>query len=234
MEKVAVMDDGSIAQMLEAARAYNDTLPGKFNRFYFSEDDRLEYYGLLNVADMGVIGTLEIGSISVMLPIYLGTDESVLQIGIGHFEGSSLPVGGAGTHSVITGHRGLPASTLLTNLDRVTIGEFFVVRVLNEVLVYQVDQILVVTPDNLSALEISPQMDYCTVITCTPYGINSHRLLVRGIRVDYEEAEAAGFIVFPAELRAADDIPIPIAFAAAAVFSVVAGFLIFRRIRKNK
>jgi sortase A len=188
-EDVAMMDEGPILEMLEAARAYNETLRGTPNRFLFTEEERLVYNGLLNVAGRGVIGTLDIDLIGVMLPIYHGTSEGVLQVGIGHYEGSSLPVGGEGTHAVVTGHRGLPSSTLLTNLDRMVIGDTFVVRVLNEVLAYQVDQILVVQPDDLSALGIVPGMDYCTLITCTPYGINSHRLLVRGVRV--EDAEAA-------------------------------------------
>jgi sortase A len=130
------------------------------------------------------MGYIEVPEIDVTLPIYHGTDEGVLQIAIGHLAGSSLPVGGEDTHSVVSGHRGLPSAKLFTNLDKLKEGDCFVIRVLNEVFTYEVDRILIVQPDDLSGLNIEKGKDYCTLITCTPYSINTHRLLVRGHRVD--------------------------------------------------
>ena len=138
---------------------------------------------LLNVDGNGVMGYIEIPSIRVSLPIYHGTSDVVLQAGIGHTEWSSLPVGGEGSHCVLPGHRGLPSAKLFTNLDKLVEGDTFTLHVLNEVLTYEVDQILVVEPQETEALQIVPGKDYCTLVTCTPYGINSHRLLVRGHRV---------------------------------------------------
>lgn len=130
------------------------------------------------------MGYIEIESLGVSLPIYHGTDDAVLQIGVGHLDWTSLPVGGEGTHCVISGHRGLPSAKLFTNLDKMSVGDTFVLRVLDEVLTYEVDQILIVEPDDTEALQIEQGKDLCTLVTCTPYGINTHRLLVRGHRVE--------------------------------------------------
>ena len=138
----------------------------------------------------GVMGYVEIPSLDCMLPIYHGTDEAVLQIAVGHIPGSSLPVGGMGTHSVLSGHRGLPSAKLFTNLDQLAEGDVFRLHVLDEVLTYEVDQILTVEPQDVAALEIDPAQDFCTLVTCTPYGINSHRLLVRGHRIETVEEQA--------------------------------------------
>ena len=183
-DTVAALDEEDCTGLLETARTYNESLVGKRNRFILSEDEWVEYESLLNFTEGGVIGTLEIGRIGVRLPIYHGAGESALEMGIGHLEGSSLPVGGPGTHSILTGHRGLPSSILLTNMDRLSIGDTFALYVLGEILAYQVDRILVVEPDELGSLIIVPGEDYCTLITCTPYGINTHRLLVHGHRTD--------------------------------------------------
>ena len=136
------------------------------------------------------MGYIEIESIQVNLPIYHGTEDSVLQIAVGHLDWSSLPVGGAGSHCVMSGHRGLPSAKLFTHLDELVEGDTFVVRVLDEVFTYEVDQILIVEPEDVSALTIEPGNDLCTLVTCTPYGINSHRLLVRGHRIENEVASA--------------------------------------------
>ncbi|MGN0972064.1 MAG: class C sortase, partial [Aristaeellaceae bacterium] len=136
------------------------------------------------------MATLEIPDLGVNLPVYHGTSEAVLQVALGHVEGSSLPVGGEGTHCVISGHRGLPSAKLFSNLDQLVIGDVFLLRVLDETLTYQVDQILVVEPEDMEALALVPGEDYCTLVTCTPYGINSHRLLVRGTRIETEQAAA--------------------------------------------
>ena len=156
-----------------------------------TDEERAQYESLLNVSGNGIIGYIEIPSINCSLPIYHGTDEAILQIAVGHIEGTSLPVGGSGTHCVLSGHRGLPSARLFTDLDKMVIGDTFLMRVLDETLTYEVDQIRIVLPYELDDLEIEEGKDYCTLVTCTPYGINSHRLLVRGHRIEnQEEAQA--------------------------------------------
>jgi len=189
MHAVETLSEQDFTDLFEAAREYNEKLLRKPNRFQMSENELAEYMGLLDLAGLGVIGMLEIEEIDIHLPIFHGTNEGVLQIGLGHLEGSSLPVGGAGTHAVITGHRGLPSSTLLTNLDRLVIGDTFKVNVLNETFIYRADQIIIVEPHETAALAIDPNADYCTLVTCTPIGINTRRLLVRGHRVGGETDE---------------------------------------------
>lgn len=183
-EAVTQVDDDTYVRMLEAARAYNEKLAGSEQSWTLSEEEREEYYELLNVAGSGIMGYIEIPSINVSLPIYHGVDEAVLQIAVGHIEGSSLPVGGLGSHCVLSGHRGLPSAKLFTNLDQLVEGDVFMIRVLDETLTYEVDQIRIVEPTDLSALEREDGKDYCTLVTCTPYGVNSHRLLVRGHRIE--------------------------------------------------
>ena len=188
-EQVANIDNDRYAQLWEDARAYNQTLIGKENRFQISEVERETYESLLNVGGNGIIGYIEIAKIGCSLPIYHGTDEGVLQIAVGHIEGTSLPTGGESTHCVVSGHRGLPSARLFTDLDKLIPGDNFIMRVLDETLTYEVDQILIVEPQELDALAIEEGKDYCTLVTCTPYGINTHRLLVRGHRVaNAEEA----------------------------------------------
>ena len=182
-EQVAELDNTHYRQLWQAAEAYNQTLAGKSNRWVLSDGERAQYEALLDVSGTGIIGYVEIPEIRVSLPIYHGVDEAVLQIAAGHIEGSSLPVGGTGTHCVLSGHRGLPSARLFTDLDQLTEGDVFMLRVLDAVLTYEVDQIHIVEPHELQDLELVPGQDYCTLVTCTPYGINSHRLLVRGHRI---------------------------------------------------
>jgi sortase A len=187
-EDVGRMDGTELLVMLELALEYNYELALQTDRWApMGEEARAVYAAQLNVAGRGVMGTLEIPVIGVSLPIYHSTGANVLQVGIGHLEGSSLPVGGESSHCVITGHRGLPSSVLLTDLNRMEPGDDFTLRVLGRAFTYRVDQIRTVLPNDFSELEIIPGKDYCTLLTCTPYGINSHRLLVRGERVDVEE-----------------------------------------------
>ena len=188
-EQVTELDDSTFEQLRADAQAYNATLPDKVNRFVLSDEERARYESLLDVSGNGILGYIEIPSIKCALPIYHGTDESVLQIAVGHIEGSSLPVGGETTHCVLSGHRGLPSAKLFTNLDQLSKGDVFIMQVLDETLTYEVDQILIVEPHETDALAIEPGQDYCTLVTCTPYGINTHRLLVRGHRVE-NQAEA--------------------------------------------
>jgi len=185
--QVAELDNGRYEQLWADARSYNVGLIQKADRYEMSDEEQEEYESLLDVSGSGIIGYIEIPLIGCSLPIYHGTDESVLQIAVGHIAGTSLPVGGAGTHSVLSGHRGLPSARLFTDLDQLNMGDNFILRILDETLTYEVDQILIVEPHEMDALEIVPGKDYCTLVTCTPYGINSHRLLVRGHRTENQE-----------------------------------------------
>ena len=194
-EDLVQLSETDYSDIIEAAKKYNESLLSKPNRFNFTESELKEYYKF-DFTGRGIIGTIEIDAIKVNLPIYLGTDENVLQVGLGHLEGSSLPIGGVGTHSVISGHRGLPSSTLLTNADQLIIGDTFTLKILNETLTYQIDNIVIVEPDNLDPLGIDPEKDYCTLTTCTPYGINSHRLLLRGSRIFPENGEGIMHRIF--------------------------------------
>ena len=184
VEQVAQMDEDQYDQVLAAAREYNLSLTERANSYLLTDEQRQSYNQLLNVAGNGVMGYIEIPSIDVSLPIYHGTQESVLQVAVGHLDWTSLPVGGESTHCVVSGHRGLPSAKLFTNLDKLREGDVFIFRVLNEVLTYEVDQILIVEPHQSDALLISRGKDLCTLVTCTPYGINTHRLMVRGHRIE--------------------------------------------------
>ena len=184
-EAVADIDDTQYEAILAEAREYNRKLQGRAFSLELSDEEKEEYNRILRISENGVMAYIDIPKINCSLPIYHGTDESVLQIAIGHLEGTSLPVGGAGTHTVLSGHRGLPSAKLFTDLDKMREGDTFTIQVLNEYMIYEVDQILTVLPHEVDALRIEPGMDYCTLITCTPYGINTHRLLVRGHRTDH-------------------------------------------------
>ena len=184
VEAVAEIDNTDYEKMWQEAVAYNEKLKEKSGRWTPTDEELEEYERLLNVSDTGIMGYIEIPKIKVSLPIYHGTDEAILQIAIGHIPGSSLPVGGKGTHCVVSGHRGLPSAKLFTDLDQLEEGDLFMMRILDETLTYEVDQVRIVEPEELSDLEIDEDKDLCTLVTCTPYGINSHRLLVRGHRVE--------------------------------------------------
>ena len=183
-EEVSGLDEDQYQALWEAAAAYNASLLERNNAYLLTEEQKAVYEQLLNVSGLGIMGYIEIPSIDCSLPIYHGTEESVLQIAIGHLEWTSLPVGGESTHCVLSGHRGLPSAKLFTNLDKLQEGDVFLLRVLDEVLTYDVDQILIVEPQETGALRIVEGEDYCTLVTCTPYGINTHRLLVRGHRIE--------------------------------------------------
>ena len=177
--------------------AYNGQIPERKNVYVLEDEEKEKYHSLLDVSGTGIMGYVEIPVINCALPIYHGTEESVLQIAVGHLEWSSLPVGGEGSHSVVSAHRGLPSAKLFTDLDQLAVGDTFMLRVLDEVLTYEVDQILIVEPQEIEALKIEEEKDYCTLVTCTPYGINSHRLFVRGHRV--ENAEGARVVKVTAD-----------------------------------
>ena len=183
-EEVANLNQDQYDEIWAAAESYNASLADRVNAYQLSDAQKEEYQQLLNVSGLGIMGYIEIPSIDCSLPIYHGTEDSVLQIAVGHLEWTSLPVGGESTHCVLSGHRGLPSAKLFTNLDKLREGDIFLLRVLDEILTYEVDQILIVEPQDTAALEIVEGQDYCTLVTCTPYGINTHRLLVRGHRID--------------------------------------------------
>ena len=187
-EKVEQLSDADYQTYFDAADAYNRQLNTTPNAFY-KPDLVSGYAQTLDISGTGIMGYITIPKISVKLPIYHGTDEGVLQVAAGHLEGSSLPVGGAGTHAVISAHRGLPSAKLFTNLDELEVGDRFTITVLNRVLTYEVDQISIVLPTEIDQLLPTEGMDYVTLMTCTPYGINTHRLLVRGKRVETTESQ---------------------------------------------
>ena len=188
-QQVEKLDDSSNKEMLKAARKYNKELLKKADHWKLSKKDKKKYESLLDVSGTGIMGYIEIPKIDCSLPIYHGTDEGALQIAIGHLEGSSLPVGGKSSHCVLSGHRGLPSARLFTDLDQMEEGDTFILNILGHKLAYEVDQIKVVLPEEMSDLEIQEGKDLCTLVTCTPYGINTHRLLVRGHRVKYVETK---------------------------------------------
>lgn len=184
VEAVQGTDPKLIEKMIKDAQAYNKTLENNNGRFSLTKDESDEYNSLLNLTGNGVMGYVNIPSIGVNLPVYHGVDEVHLQVAVGHIEGSSLPVGGPSTHCVVSAHRGLPSAKLFTDLDQLKEGDIFTFTVLDRTLTYEVDQIRTVKPNELSDLEIKKDADYCTLITCTPYGVNSHRMLVRGHRIE--------------------------------------------------
>ena len=183
-EEVANLSREEYEAIINAARAYNEGLAMKAKGYALTDRQRDEYENLLDITGTGIMGEIDIPSIHVSLPIYHGTSDGVLQSAVGHLEWTSLPVGGKSSHCVLSGHRGLPSAKLFTHLDRLQEGDIFRLRILNEVLSYEVDQILIVEPENTEPLQIVEGEDYCTLVTCTPYGINTHRLLVRGHRVE--------------------------------------------------
>lgn len=170
-------------QMLDAAHAYNEALAANGDRWHLTDEQKQTYENTLDITGTGIMGYVTIPRIKVKLPVYHGTSEGVLQIAAGHLAGTSLPVGGETTHAVISGHTGLPSAKLLTGLDELQKGDTFAFHVLDETYTYQVDQISVVLPSDISKLNVESGKDYATLITCTPYGVNSHRLLVRGHRI---------------------------------------------------
>ena len=182
-ETVSKMDRDDYTVILDGARAYNAKLAETGIRWSMTEEERKEYNSTLQIPGTGVIGYISIPKFHIRCQIYHGTDEAVLQVAVGHIEGTSLPVGGESTHCVISGHRGLPSARLFTDIAKIREGDTWTITVLNETLTYECDQIRTVLPDDLSDIQIEEGKDYCTLVTCTPYGVNTHRLLVRGHRI---------------------------------------------------
>lgn len=207
--------------MLAEAQAYNEDLAGHVFNGALDDQTLARYDELLDVTDTGIMGYIEIPSISCSLPIYHGTDEGVLQVAVGHLEWTSLPVGGQGTHCVVSGHRGLPSAKLFTNIDQLVEGDVFELHVLGRVLVYEVDQIRIVEPTDLSELSAQSEEDLCTLMTCTPYGINTHRLLMRGHRVD-----EASYTLVPADAMRLDSSTVALAVGVPLAVLVLVALLV--------
>ncbi|MFR6513047.1 MAG: class C sortase [Ruminococcus sp.] len=181
-------DEKEIEEKWRQANEYNEML-FQAKGGIVEETEEKKYEELLNIHGTDIMGSLEIPKIQVELPIYHGTEDEVLSNGIGHLEGTSLPIGGENTHSVLTGHRGLPSSKLLVRLDEMKIGDLFFIHTYKEVMAYKVEDIMVVKPEDTAWMEIKGEKDLVSLVTCTPFGINSHRLIVTGHRVDYKEKE---------------------------------------------
>lgn len=222
-ETIANLDETDYEALFAAADAYNEHLLALSYPFLSYDELKDEYESVLDVTGTGVIGYVTIAKIDVELPIYHGTSESILNTSAGHLEGSTLPIGGKSRHAVISAHRGLPSAKLFTNLDKLEKGDTFTITVLNELLTYEVDQILIVEPDQMSALDMVQGKDYVTLLTCTPYGINTHRMMVRGHRIENlageiniraEATKISAYVVIPA-------VAIPILFALLVILLVV-------------
>ena len=233
-ETLTDMTEKDYSAYFDQADAYNEALAAL--SFPLADYERLAenagltaYADLLDVGGTGVMGYIDIDAIGVELPIYHGTEAAVLNVAVGHLEGSSLPVGGAGTHCVLSAHRGLPSARLFTDLDRLKLGDTFRITVLNRLITYEVDQILIVNPDEVDALAIEEGEDYCTLLTCTPYGINTQRLLVRGRRI--ENAAEKPAIHVPADMVQIDPLVVTPAVAAPMLLALLVVLLVKYRKR---
>ncbi len=229
-EKVAEMADVECQEILERARDFNKSIQKKNGYQYLTQEELVKYNNVLDITGTGIMAYIEIPSINVTLPVYHGVSDSVLQVAVGHIEWSSLPVGGTNTHAVLSGHRGLPSAKLFTNLDKLVEGDVFMLHILNETVTYQVDQILIVDPEDTEALNIIEGEDLCTLVTCTPYGINTHRLLVRGHRIaNLEEKENVNVISEAYQIE-----PLIIAPVIAAPMLLVLFVYVMIKYRKKK
>ena len=215
----------------QQAEDYNRALAAldaPMSEYQSLSDAGMDYEEILNINGVGIMGYIDIDAIGVELPIYHGTSPDVLNVAVGHLEGSSLPIGGEGSHCVLSAHRGLPSARLFTDLDQLQEGDTFTITVLDRLLTYEIDQILIVEPEQVDALAITPGEDYCTLVTCTPYGINTHRLLVRGKRV--ENAREKAHVYVPADMVQIDPLVVTPAVAA----PMLAILLVFLLVRYRK
>ncbi|EGJ26878.1 class C sortase [Streptococcus porcinus] len=230
-ERVTKMDTQAYERILQRARQYNTQFEKSGMKWRLTEEERQDYNSQLAIDKTTNMGYISIPKINVKLPLYHGTSDKVLQTSIGHLEGSSLPIGGRSTHSILSGHRGLPSSKLFSDLDKLRVGDRWTVSILNETFSYEVDQIRTVEPDDLRDLQIVKGKDYQTLVTCTPYGVNTHRLLVRGHRV----SNANGNALIVAEAIQIDPIYIAPFFGFLLIILLLLLFLeITRRSQKRK
>ncbi len=213
-EAIAQIDDTDYEALLNEARDYNARIAQMSTPFIDYKTLASEYEQILNVSGTGIMGYISIPVIGVELPIYHGTGEAVLNIAAGHLEGSSLPVGGNASHAVISAHRGLPSARLFTDLDQLVVGDTFTITILDEVLTYEVEQILIVLPHEMDKLAIQSDKDYVTLMTCTPYGVNTHRLLLRSHRIDTVVEEEAHIVRVSADAVQVDPLLVVPAISA--------------------
>lgn len=228
-EYVTELGEEEELKVLEAAQKYNEDMIERDSGWILTDKEREEYDKQLDVTGTGIMGYIEIPKINCTLPIYHGTDDAVLQIAVGHIEGSTLPVGGKGTHCVVSGHRGLPSAKLFSDLDELKEGDTFMIRVLEDTLTYEVDQIRIVDPDDLSNLNREESKDLFTLVTCTPYGINTHRLLVRGHRVTTVDMDIIKVVADATQIE-----PLTVAPALAIPMLMVLLVRLLVRYRKQK
>lgn len=235
-QKVSHLSEKEEAKMIKKAREYNKSLIG-ISSFLdpFSQEDANQteddiYNNLLKIDDTGMMGYIDIPKINILLPVYHGTSEEVLQSGIGHLKNTSLPVGGKSSHAVLSGHRGLAHAKMFTDLNRMEIGDVFYIKVLHHTFAYEVDQILTVEPQDTKALAIEKGKDYVTLVTCTPYAINTHRLLVRGKRIPYKEAKKKE------EANAKKNIPIYIILLIGGIIAIlfICAAIRIKEVRRRK
>lgn len=225
-ETVSHMSEAEYDEIFAEARAYNDALARTEGAFY--QPERVPgYLEALDITGTGIMGYVTIDKIGVELPVYHTVETDVLQSAVGHLPGTSLPIGGEGTHAVLSGHRGLPSARLFTDLNKLEPGDLFTITVLNRVVMYRVDQVKIVDPTDVTDLQLVPGRDYCTLFTCTPYGINSHRLLVRGVRVETPEDAAPRYIAN--EAYRIDPLIVTPAVAAPMLLGIVVVMLIKSR-----
>lgn len=187
-ESVSRLSKEDYDRLWAEAETYNRSVARRNGSLNLPESERQAYESLLNISETGVMGYISISQIGVNLPIYHGTSDEVLQVAVGHLDGTSLPVGGESTHCVLSGHRGLPSAKLFTDLDKLSEGDLFTLQILNQTLTYEIDQIRIVDPQDTADLVIVEGEDYCTLVTCTPYAINSHRMLLRGVRTENQSS----------------------------------------------
>lgn len=227
-QKIETMEDSDSEEYLEEAREYNRSLLTMDHRYNPSKEDLAYYKSVLDVMGNGLMGYIDIPKIRVTLPVYHTIDDDVLVHAVGHLPGTSLPVGGESTHCVLSGHRGLPSAKLFTDIALLAEGDVFQIRVLNETLTYEVDQIRTVLPHEMQDIQIEEGKDYCTLVTCTPYGVNTHRLLVRGHRIETTEE-----LRVSAEAVQMNQNYIAIAIGVVLTLIILAGWLIQSRIRRK-
>lgn len=229
-ESIENLDEHQVDEFLTKANEFNQLIKSKHGLPFLSDEEMQRYEETLDITDTGVMAYIEIPILGVSLPVHHGVSESVLQIAVGHLEWTSLPIGGESTHCVLSGHRGLPSAKLFTNLDRLGVGDVFMLNILDSTITYQVDQVLIVEPKDISSLKIEEGKDLCTLVTCTPYGINSHRLLVRGTRIEnLEETPVINVIAEAGQIE-----PLLIAPIVAAPLLLLLLIYVMLKYRKKK
>ncbi|WP_029320914.1 class C sortase [Butyrivibrio sp. AE3004] len=232
-EAMSSFTEEDYTKLWNTAKEYNEKLVSRGMNFNLSDEELNEYHSVLDPTGTGVMGHIEIEKIGVDLPIYHDVTESVLQVGIGHIPGSSLPTGTTGTHAILSGHRGLPSAKLFSELDQMIEGDTFLLHIMNQTFAYQVDNISIVLPEETQSLTIYPDKEYVTLVTCTPYGVNTHRMLVRGRRVDYNEESR---LIVPADASKINNLMVAPFIAGPIIFILFIWFLISTsdRFRKKK